>query len=982
MTTGRLLLSIVSIFTLPLQAQAQCDAHFTFDGSLADTSGNGYDGHMIGKGGAPATPKFTEGKFGHALQLDGTSAMRVFLDLHFDSCPQVTIAAWIKTPAVLPKGTQELVSAGSGIGPGLRASGPHLVLRGPANGLIQRNVIRANAGWIFVAGVYDFAENTYALHWRNRSIEGKLREDHRTPEEAIWVGAFNDSLNAAVTGMAIDDLRIIGKALDKNGIRALQTREPAQNPAASPPPAAPQGAVSSGDLLSAAPSEVIPAGTEDIRNVPSAGIGVDDELLQDLEPQVPLSLEQPLGAAEVGSQQPLTGVGDQFQGEPRQIGDMERPSSPTDLLSGTAGSSEAGAEQQDAPSSATNDNAMSGFHDPASLAWQFRSNLTNNGYSTEWQKLKNEGYVPIDIEMDDYGNTRYRGVWQENVDDRKWASYRNLTDEQFSQRWQEYKDKGYRPIDQETAVMNGAVRYSLIMVENKSGLNWISNRNLTSAQFSEKFNANKGTYRPIDIDAVEINGAMRYSIIWVENKMNETWAELRDMSPATYGQKAQEYRSQGYRVADLECYRRSGSLNYAAIWEKNSPGRDWAALRGMSATALRNRWKRLRDQGFRVIDIEACPSSGGSVQYAAVWRENDARHDWAGRADAEQKLADFVDDNSAPGAAAAVISNGRVVFRAGRDMADAEKSIWAHSGSIYRTASIAKGITGVLGFDMQDDDSIDLDLTDRTDSIVSGLQGNHTHTVLDLLQNVGCIGDYNDSGLGGVNADQTQYASAQKVLTDKQNGLLASNTAVFGPCTPGTGPWKYSTHGYTIAAAAIEVEGGASFAALLKQRISDVLNLPTLRAETRSGPDSSGELVKLYEKDGNGGYRPVTSAEFQNDSWKWGGGGMRSSALDLARLGEALLRDRLFPRAVRDQMWTGTSAMNNYGAGWNVTFNSGSLVAVTKRGRQQAALAHIRIDVANSIVVVAMTNGTYTSDEGNAINTLTNDLLSLAQSNP
>ena len=117
------------------------------------------------------------------------------------------------------------------------------------------------------------------------------------------------------------------------------------------------------------------------------------------------------------------------------------------------------------------------------------------------------------------------------------------------------------------------------MVQNKERLKWKSNRNLTSAQFSENFKANKGAYKPIDVDAVEINGQMRYSIIWLENKNGQGWVELRDMSPSTYGKKFDQFRRQGYRVADLDCYARGGKLTYAAIWEKNQPGRAWAARR-------------------------------------------------------------------------------------------------------------------------------------------------------------------------------------------------------------------------------------------------------------------------------------------------------------------------------------------------------------------------------------------------------------------
>jgi hypothetical protein len=204
-------------------AHAQCDAYFAFDGNLTDASGNGYDGQMIGEQGAKAVPQFVPGRSGQALALDGTSAMRAFVDLHYDRCPQVTFTAWMKFDSPMQRGTQYLLSTGSGSGPGLRVSGSNLGLSGPANGLIQRNAVRPDAGWMFVAGVYDFATGEYSLHWRNRSVSGRLRDISRAPEEAVWIGAFNDGLASAASNIVIDELHFFGKVLDADEIRTIQT---------------------------------------------------------------------------------------------------------------------------------------------------------------------------------------------------------------------------------------------------------------------------------------------------------------------------------------------------------------------------------------------------------------------------------------------------------------------------------------------------------------------------------------------------------------------------------------------------------------------------------------------------------------------------------------------------------------------------------------------------------------------------------------
>ena len=626
------------------------------------------------------------------------------------------------------------------------------------------------------------------------------------------------------------------------------------------------------------------------------------------------------------------------------------------------------------------------IHDPKNVGWAFRYGLTDKAFAKAWDTYKNRGYMPIDIDTFQGKGRRYSGVWQRNVDGRKWVSFRNLTSKKFGEHWKNFRSKGYRLIDQDMDIVGGKLRYSMVMVENKEGLNWSSNRNMSSEKLSQVFNEKKKTHMPIDIDAVEANGKMLYSVIWVENKPRKDWAQLRDMTPKTYGEKFKEFRKKGFRVADLDCYARNGKLTYAAIWEKNTPGRGWGASRGMTATDLSNRWRRLSDQGMRVIDIEQCPAANGKgVRYAGVWRENGDRLDWPGRKDAQKLLADFADNNPAvPGVSAAIVSQGKVIFRGGRGFADDEKNIEAHGGSVYRMASLAKSVTGALGFAMQNANEVNLNT--RTDMILNGLGTNHQHTVLNLLNNTGCVGHYNDIP-GDQTSDQTQYESAQLALSEKQEGVIASNDAILSSCTPGNRN-EYSTPGYTIAAAALEASGEDDFPTLLRKYITDIkgLRLPTMRVETRSGPESKGNLVKLYERNANQAYTAVTDEEFENNSWRWGGGGLQSSPVDYARFADGLLREKYFPRSVLNQMWTGSAASSSYGSGWNLRFANNdptdTLIAVSKRGRQQAGLAHVRIDPVNNISVVAMTNGTFNSQEGSIISDLTADLMTLAAANP
>lgn len=206
--------------TFGTAAAGPCDANFQFDGSLADSSGNGFDGQMLGAKGVPAKPVFVEGKFGQALKFDGTSTMRAFVDLSYRTCPQVTYTAWIKAE---PLPSQMIMGTSSALHSMISNSGISLRVRG--KDLWARDAVMPNAGWMFIAGTWNTETGKTSLHWRSRSIEGEMGTSTQEASAAIFLGALNDSLHFNAKQLVIDEFRIIGRALDHTEIMALQNSQ-------------------------------------------------------------------------------------------------------------------------------------------------------------------------------------------------------------------------------------------------------------------------------------------------------------------------------------------------------------------------------------------------------------------------------------------------------------------------------------------------------------------------------------------------------------------------------------------------------------------------------------------------------------------------------------------------------------------------------------------------------------------------------------
>lgn len=212
------LLAVLLLTGFSVRALAgPCDAHYRFDGNLSDEGGNGNTGQMIGRAGVPATAQFVEGRSGQALKLDGSAAMRAFVDLNRERCPQVTVTAWVK---IQPEPSQTIL--GTDGGPWLWSSNSLLSIRTAGKDLTARDAIYANGGWMFVAAVWDHGTGTQKLYWHGRQAEAAIGKSPAQAKPAIWIGANNDALHHPAKDLVIDELRIIGSALEAERIMAMR----------------------------------------------------------------------------------------------------------------------------------------------------------------------------------------------------------------------------------------------------------------------------------------------------------------------------------------------------------------------------------------------------------------------------------------------------------------------------------------------------------------------------------------------------------------------------------------------------------------------------------------------------------------------------------------------------------------------------------------------------------------------------------------
>ncbi|GEM_PF-421063 len=592
----------------------------------------------------------------------------------------------------------------------------------------------------------------------------------------------------------------------------------------------------------------------------------------------------------------------------------------------------------------------SSLFDPDSIGWASRRDMSSSAFSDWFNQMKDE-YMLIDIEVDEVnGQQRVAGVWQRNTDNRGWAEHRNLTSSQFHDKWVSYRDQGYRLIDQEAYTLGGTRYYAGIWVENREGLAWASFRNLTSQEFSNKFQEySKNGYIMVDVEGYPTSSGLRYAMIWVENTEGLAWVEYRNLSSQEFADKFNQLKAT-YRVLDVESYRHNGVQYYAGIWVENRNGRAWAEYRDMTETGWRNRWYRMRDLGYRLVDFEIYPTGSG-YRYAGVWRQNTDRPDWPLKAQVDSLAQAYMAQNDLPGMSVAIAQGGVIRYMRGFGYQDVGSGVWYSARTLNRLASVSKAVAGVLAMRLLQKGTL-ADLDDPTADYIASLPAHHTHTLRQLLSNRSGIGHYEDYNVP-IQAYATALAAAQTFWNTDSDPNTPGTQLVY---MPGAG-CKYSTHAYTVLGAALEGATGKSIGAIVEDELSAPFNLPTLQMEDRS--DGDANRTRLYG---------TNNAETTPDdiSWKVLGGGLEASAYDLVRFGMKILDGTILSQASRDELWSVPAPVfcTAYALGWSVGTEQGTPV-VAKDGAQRGARTYMRIYPEQEIVIVILSNRRNGHNPGN-----------------
>ncbi len=172
-------------------------------------------------------------------------------------------------------------------------------------------------------------------------------------------------------------------------------------------------------------------------------------------------------------------------------------------------------------------------------------------------------------------------------------------------------------------------------------------------------------------------------------------------------------------------------------------------------------------------------------------------------------------------------------------------------------------------------------------------------------------------------------------------------------CEPGT-KFNYSTYGWTLISAVMEMAMKKPFLDIIKEEISDPLQINDLKADQK---DSTGfQRVMFYEYQ-DSMLIPSPTVDISN---KWAGGGFLCSAEDLGKFGYAVSEPGLIKKSTLDMFTRSQSSSSgeqtNYGIGFRIGIDDNGRKWYGHSGGSVGGTTMLLIYPEEELVIVTLVN--------------------------
>ncbi len=318
--------------------------------------------------------------------------------------------------------------------------------------------------------------------------------------------------------------------------------------------------------------------------------------------------------------------------------------------------------------------------------------------------------------------------------------------------------------------------------------------------------------------------------------------------------------------------------------------------------------------------------------------------DPSARRQIDAAVSSFMKRTGAPGVSIAIVVHGKTLFETGYGLADVENNVPATADTMYRLGSVSKPLTAVAIMQLVERGKIDLDAQVQRYCPQFPHKSAGPITSRELLGHLAGIRHYRADGSDYANT--RHFGTITAALAMFENDPLVSE--------PGR-DYHYSTYGYTLLGCVLEGAAGETYTRYMREHVFISAGMEATRDDDVYAVIP--HRARGYQKKGGS----IENADVADTSYKIPGGGLLSSAAEMARFEAALLNGRELRPHTRDVMWTpqhpADGKPDGYALGWSRDAQPhGAPEIVGHNGAQQGFNTAILLEPREKLGVVVLCN--------------------------
>ncbi|MDQ8205339.1 hypothetical protein [Pelagicoccus sp. SDUM812003] len=264
--------------------------------------------------------------------------------------------------------------------------------------------------------------------------------------------------------------------------------------------------------------------------------------------------------------------------------------------------------------------AFASDYSEADLDWSFKSGLDRESFTKAFTQLTKDGFRIADIESYRLGRSNtVSTIWTKIGPKDEWRIVMSKPITEFLDAHKKHQDEGFSLVEFEADRTGATLHFSGVWLKTEEGLDTEFYFGMESLEFSNRYGemADRG-YRLVDFEAYESNGKYRHSAVWMKNDEQLEVRFYRAIPKNTFGEVAASMREAGFRLIDVEGYQYEGDFVFAGEWVRMAETQSTQFAFDLLADEFYNKNALYSNDGYRLTEFEVYEDHD-VVYYAGSW---------------------------------------------------------------------------------------------------------------------------------------------------------------------------------------------------------------------------------------------------------------------------------------------------------------------------------------------------------------------------